>query len=355
MISASSTERKTTTVSSNIISVLNSPTTSSSPSPRLSQSQSPKMVGCKNTMRPSPQAEIPMPITYTPTTHRISKAKKGKRVHACEYPGCNKVFTRAEHRRRHELNHNPEASYRCSHPGCKKAFHRPDLLARHMERHELESQSEQTQWAPQTQTQMAQDSTSIPRCVSMDTGSLLSGTSQPNSMSIGALVAPGIHPDLANDCSLVWSGMDLPLQQPRPSTNLFHHQLPENVDDSPFYSSPAETCPSPLSDTAFSLPTHTSSISSGSVSMMDQYPKGLMKTDLTASPLQMHSPLRWDPSDVVPTSHLVPMTMGEDLIQPPVQCHYPSPSWSSSDCLPYDDHVQSLAHFQPISWKQWTM
>lgn len=30
-------------------------------------------------------------ITYTPTTHRISKAKKGKKVHACEYPGCTKV------------------------------------------------------------------------------------------------------------------------------------------------------------------------------------------------------------------------------------------------------------------------
>lgn len=30
-------------------------------------------------------------ITYTPTTHRISKAKKGKKVHACEHPGCSKV------------------------------------------------------------------------------------------------------------------------------------------------------------------------------------------------------------------------------------------------------------------------
>lgn len=30
-------------------------------------------------------------ITYTPTTHRVSKAKKGKKVHACEYPGCSKV------------------------------------------------------------------------------------------------------------------------------------------------------------------------------------------------------------------------------------------------------------------------
>ena len=163
---------------------------------------------------------------------------------------------------------------------------------------------------------MTSDSSSIPRCVSMDTGSLLSGTTQANSMSIGALVAPGVHPDLANDCFPVWSGMDLPLQQPRPSTNLFHHQLPENPDDSPFYSSPAETCPSPLSDTTFSLPTHTSSVSSGSISMMDSYPKGMMKSDLTASPLQMASPLRWDSSDVVPTSHLVPMSLEENLIQP---------------------------------------
>jgi hypothetical protein len=38
-------------------------------------------------------SSIPMdaPLTYTPTTHRVSKAKKGKRVHACEHPGCNKV------------------------------------------------------------------------------------------------------------------------------------------------------------------------------------------------------------------------------------------------------------------------
>lgn len=34
-------------------------------------------------------------ITYTPTTHRISKAKKGKKVHACEFPGCPKVCRRA--------------------------------------------------------------------------------------------------------------------------------------------------------------------------------------------------------------------------------------------------------------------
>ena len=31
-------------------------------------------------------------ITYTPTTHRVSKAKKGKKVHVCEH-GCGKVHT----------------------------------------------------------------------------------------------------------------------------------------------------------------------------------------------------------------------------------------------------------------------
>ena len=30
------------------------------------------------------------PVAYTPTTNRISKAKKGKKVHVCEY-GCGKV------------------------------------------------------------------------------------------------------------------------------------------------------------------------------------------------------------------------------------------------------------------------
>jgi hypothetical protein len=33
-------------------------------------------------------------VTYTPTTHRISKAKKGKPVHGC--PDCGKVSLMAD-------------------------------------------------------------------------------------------------------------------------------------------------------------------------------------------------------------------------------------------------------------------
>jgi hypothetical protein len=111
--------------------------------------------------------------TYTPTTHRISKAKKGKRVHVCDK--CEKVIDgrtmdatmakpanqlsryllgrstfgmlsplllaglrRVEHlifgARRHQLNHFSHAVYRCEFSGCSRTFQRPDLLARHMER-----------------------------------------------------------------------------------------------------------------------------------------------------------------------------------------------------------------------------
>ncbi|CAI7568021.1 unnamed protein product [Penicillium glandicola] len=329
-----------------IVSVLNSPSISSSSSPEPQQLASNSNADRKNNMRSNSPADVTMPVTYTPTTRRISKAKKGKRVHACQFQGCGKVFTRAEHRRRHELNHNPEASYRCATQGCKKTFHRADLLARHMERHELESQPEQSSWTSNTQKPIMTES-AIPRGISMDHGMPLTATSHSHSMSIGSLVAPGIHPDLANDCSLMWSGVDLPLQ-PRPA---FHHQLPESVDDSPFYSSPAETCPSPLSDATFSLPPHSSSsISSASVSIMDQYPKNILKGSVTSSPLQMHTPLRWDTDAGMPPSHLVPMSMGENMIQPPIQCHYPSPSWSSTDCLPYDDQIHSMQQFQPLSW-----
>ncbi|CAG8395271.1 unnamed protein product [Penicillium salamii] len=54
--------------------------------------------------------------------------------HACQYPGCTKSFTRAEHLRRHALNHEQARNgYTCER--CSVHFQRADLLARHMERH----------------------------------------------------------------------------------------------------------------------------------------------------------------------------------------------------------------------------
>ncbi|KAJ5083769.1 hypothetical protein N7456_013196 [Penicillium angulare] len=55
--------------------------------------------------------------------------------HACQYPNCTKSFTRAEHLRRHALNHEqPRHGFTCER--CSVHFQRPDLLERHMLRHD---------------------------------------------------------------------------------------------------------------------------------------------------------------------------------------------------------------------------
>ncbi|KKZ66044.1 hypothetical protein EMCG_08215 [[Emmonsia] crescens] len=55
-----------------------------------------------------------------------------EKAHICSYPGCSKSFTRAEHLRRHALNHKNEDNT-CER--CGVHFNRPDLLGRHMVRH----------------------------------------------------------------------------------------------------------------------------------------------------------------------------------------------------------------------------
>ncbi|PYH87784.1 MFS general substrate transporter [Aspergillus ellipticus CBS 707.79] len=66
--------------------------------------------------------------TGLPASHHAMKS------HACHWPSCGKTFTRAEHLRRHALNHEPgRDGYTCDR--CSVHFHRPDLLSRHMTRH----------------------------------------------------------------------------------------------------------------------------------------------------------------------------------------------------------------------------
>ncbi|RAO69896.1 uncharacterized protein BHQ10_005908 [Talaromyces amestolkiae] len=58
-----------------------------------------------------------------------------KKDHICKHPGCNKSFTRAEHLRRHALNHEqPRGGFTCER--CSVHFKRSDLLARHISRHD---------------------------------------------------------------------------------------------------------------------------------------------------------------------------------------------------------------------------
>ncbi|KAJ4991627.1 hypothetical protein SVAN01_03008 [Stagonosporopsis vannaccii] len=93
-------------------------------SPRLTSS----CAAQRSTLGPSSMSTV----NYT-KTGRVSKAKKGLKVHDCE---CGRSYTRAEHLRRHQRNHAQEGAMICKYPDCGKAFFRSDLLQRHEERHD---------------------------------------------------------------------------------------------------------------------------------------------------------------------------------------------------------------------------
>ncbi|EFX04645.1 c2h2 finger domain containing protein [Grosmannia clavigera kw1407] len=76
----------------------------------------------------------PEEVRLTPVTRRVSRAKKGVPVHTCDICHPAKVFTRAEHLRRHQLSHQTP-HFQCTYHQCRRSFHRADLLSRHERRH----------------------------------------------------------------------------------------------------------------------------------------------------------------------------------------------------------------------------
>ncbi|CAA9962644.1 Zn-finger protein [Pyrenophora teres f. maculata] len=94
-------------------------------------------IGSSRSEQPSTSSSTSMAsqmssVHYT-RTGRISKAKKGLKVHNCE--NCGRSYTRAEHLRRHQKNHAQDDALSCEFAGCDKVFYRMDLLLRHQERH----------------------------------------------------------------------------------------------------------------------------------------------------------------------------------------------------------------------------
>ncbi|CAN9273171.1 unnamed protein product [Alternaria alternata] len=123
-------------------------------------------------------------IHYT-RTGRISKAKKGLKVHNCE--NCGRSYTRAEHLRRHQKNHAQEDALVCQVSGCGKTFFRIDLLHRHQERHN-EPGRDTPQQSPEGSPEPA--SIAIPASIPALASPIMEVTSNPPTTSYYQPVSP---------------------------------------------------------------------------------------------------------------------------------------------------------------------
>ncbi|CAI7615937.1 unnamed protein product [Penicillium crustosum] len=250
------------------------------------------------------------------SSHRVSKAMKGKRVHACQRPGCSKVFTRAEHRRRHELSHEPRKRYPCTYEGCKKAFHRPDYLTQHLGRHAASAPKENTSYTR------------------IDTSNRRSSLQQ--QMQSQPANSPPIpfQADPTDNYSGVWGSMDSSMSCPQSTRG--QSQSSASVDDHPSpYSYTNDICSSPVTSDSFANPQYpTTGMPVEMVTAIDQYLRSILKPEAFALPNQQMNPAIWNPDiKIDPT-----LTKIESPDQLPLY------SWPPTHHLQYEDHPVQMNH-----------
>ena len=74
-------------------------------------------------------------IMTSPTSKDHKESLKRRKVHKCDFPDCDKIYTKSSHLKAHKRTHTGEKPYECSWEGCAWKFARSDELTRHYRKH----------------------------------------------------------------------------------------------------------------------------------------------------------------------------------------------------------------------------
>ncbi|RWA08652.1 hypothetical protein EKO27_g6455 [Xylaria grammica] len=165
-------------------------------------------------------ASSPAAAAAAASPYKRASRKGAPKKFACEWPDCDKIYSRHEHLQRHQLNHEPKQIFKCDVPDCNQMFVRQDLLLRHKKRHS-------TSYVPRNRASSfsitVKDSSSDGTSAASP-GVVNNAQPAPGPATLAPAPAPPLGPGLRP--------MPVPQSAPPPPPNPFHQQpvsVPRNA------------------------------------------------------------------------------------------------------------------------------